>query len=64
MFILYNFQRDSAFQVMTLEKWNFVPGVNLTGHFICSGEAIREFLRRRVDPSKSIAAGKSSRCWR
>ncbi|HEY8735107.1 MAG TPA: SDR family oxidoreductase, partial [Puia sp.] len=40
------------------EQWNFVLGVNLTGHFLCSREAIREFLRRGIDPSKSKAAGK------
>jgi glucose 1-dehydrogenase len=51
-------QRDAAFQDMTLEQWNFVLGVNLTGHFLCSREAIREFLRRGVDESKSKAAGK------
>lgn len=51
-------QRDAAFQDMTLEQWNFVLGVNLTGQFLCSREAIREFLRRGVDPSRSKAAGK------
>ncbi|MDP9040358.1 MAG: glucose 1-dehydrogenase [Bacteroidota bacterium] len=51
-------QRDAPFQDMTLEQWNFVLGVNLTGHFLCSREAIREFLRRGVDLSKSKAAGK------
>ncbi|HZZ74983.1 MAG TPA: glucosidase, partial [Puia sp.] len=30
----------------------------LTGHFLCSREAIREFLRKGVEPSKSKAAGK------
>jgi glucose 1-dehydrogenase len=51
-------QKDSAFQDMTLENWNFVLGVNLTGQFLCAREAIREFLRRGIDPKKSIAAGK------
>ena len=51
-------QRDSPFQDMSLEQWNFVIGVNLTGQFLCSREAIREFLRRGVDPAKSKAAGK------
>jgi glucose 1-dehydrogenase len=51
-------QKDSAFQDMTLEQWNFVLGVNLTGQFLCSREAIREFLRRGVDPTRSKAAGK------
>jgi glucose 1-dehydrogenase len=51
-------QRDSPFEEMTLEQWNFVLGVNLTGQFLCAREAIREFLRRGVDPSRSKAAGK------
>lgn len=51
-------QKDAAFQDMTLEQWNFVLGVNLTGQFLCSREAIREFLRRGVDPTRSKAAGK------
>jgi glucose 1-dehydrogenase len=51
-------QKDAPFQDMSLEQWNFVLGVNLTGQFLCSREAIREFLRRGVDPSKSKAAGK------
>ncbi len=51
-------QKDAPFQDMTLEHWNFVLGVNLTGQFLCSREAIREFLRRGIDPSKSKSAGK------
>ncbi len=51
-------QKDAPFQDMTLEHWNFVLSVNLTGHFLCSREAIREFLRRGIDPAKSKAAGK------
>jgi glucose 1-dehydrogenase len=51
-------QRDSAFQDMTLEKWNKVLNVNLTGQFLCARAAIREFLRRGVVPSVSRAAGK------
>jgi glucose 1-dehydrogenase len=51
-------QRDSAFLEMTLEKWNKVLSVNLTGQFLCAREAIREFLRRGVVPAVSRAAGK------
>jgi glucose 1-dehydrogenase len=51
-------QRDSAFQEMTLDQWNTVIGVNLTGQFLCAREAVREFLRRGVVPSVSAAAGK------
>jgi len=51
-------QRDSAFQDMTLDQWNFVIGVNLTGQFLCAREAVKEFLRRGVVPEVSSAAGK------
>jgi glucose 1-dehydrogenase len=51
-------QRDAAFAEMTLEQWNFVIGVNLTGQFLCAREAVREFKRRGVDPKVSTAAGK------
>jgi glucose 1-dehydrogenase len=51
-------QRDAAFEEMSLEQWNFVLSVNLTGYFLCSREAIREFLRRGIDSKKSRAAGK------
>ncbi|AIE86092.1 SDR family oxidoreductase [Fimbriimonas ginsengisoli] len=51
-------QRDAAFHEMTLDQWNFVLSVNLTGQFLCAREAIREFLRRGVRPEVSRAAGK------
>ena len=51
-------QRDSPFHEMTLDKWNKVLSVNLTGQFLCAREAVREFLRRGVVPSVSSAAGK------
>lgn len=51
-------QRDASFTDMTLEQWNTVIGVNLTGQFLCAREAIREFLRRGVQPERSKAAGK------
>jgi glucose 1-dehydrogenase len=51
-------QRDAAFQNMTLEQWNFVLSVNLTGQFLCAREAAREFIRRGVVPELSLAAGK------
>jgi len=50
-------QRDASFTEMTLEQWNFVIGVNLTGQFLCAREAIKEFLRRGVN-GKSKSAGK------
>ncbi|HZT02436.1 MAG TPA: SDR family oxidoreductase [Steroidobacteraceae bacterium] len=51
-------QRDAPFQDMTLERWNKVLSVNLTGQFLCAREAVREFLRRGVIPEVSCAAGK------
>ena len=51
-------QRDSAFDTMTLEQWNTVIGVNLTGQFLCQRAAAREFKKRGVVPSVSLSAGK------
>jgi glucose 1-dehydrogenase len=51
-------QKDAAFVDMTLEDWNLVIGVNLTGQFLCAREAVKEFLRRGVRPDISCAAGK------
>jgi glucose 1-dehydrogenase len=51
-------QKDAPFENMTLEQWNTVIGVNLTGQFLCCREAIREFKRRGVKPEVSCAAGK------
>jgi glucose 1-dehydrogenase len=51
-------QDDSPFETMTLEKWNNVIGVNLTGQFLCTRQAAREFQRRGVDKKVSVAAGK------
>jgi glucose 1-dehydrogenase len=51
-------QKDSKFHEMSLEEWNYVIDINLTGQFLCCREAIREFLRRGVDPARSKSAGK------
>lgn len=50
-------QKDAPFTEMTLDQWNFVLGVNLTGQFLCAREAIKEFLKRGVN-GKSKSAGK------
>jgi glucose 1-dehydrogenase len=50
-------QKDAPFTEMTLDQWNFVLGVNLTGQFLCAREAIKEFLRRGIN-GKSKSAGK------
>jgi glucose 1-dehydrogenase len=51
-------QKDASFHEMTLEEWNYVLSVNLTGQFLCSREAIKEFLRRGVVEGRSKSAGK------
>ena len=51
-------QRDAAYDEMTIEQWNTVIGVNLTGQFLCTREAAREYKRRGVIASVSQAAGK------
>ena len=51
-------QRDSSFENMTLQQWNTVIGINLTGQFLCAREAVREFLRRGMKPEISSALGK------
>jgi len=51
-------QRDAKVYEMSLEDWNFVLGVNLTGQFLCSREAIRAFLNRNTPRACSCAAGK------
>ncbi len=51
-------QVDSIFIDMTLAQWQKVIDVNLTGQFLCSREAAREFIRRGVVPKRSVAAGK------
>jgi glucose 1-dehydrogenase len=51
-------QRDAPVDRLTLDQWNAVIGVNLTGQFLCAREAVREFKRRGVRPEVSCAAGK------
>ena len=51
-------QLDAPFEDMTLDQWNKLLGINLTGQFLCAREAVREFLRRGVVSQRSVAAGK------
>ncbi len=51
-------QRDAHFHEMTIEQWNKVISVNLTGQFLCAREAIIEMLRRGPVPERSVACGK------
>ena len=51
-------QRDAPFDKMTLEQWNTVLGINLTGQFFTTRAAVREFRARGVIREVSVAAGK------
>lgn len=51
-------QKDKAFHEMTLDEWNKVIAINLTGQFLCAREAIKEFMKRGVVLSRSKSAGK------
>jgi glucose 1-dehydrogenase len=51
-------QRDAPVHEMSLKDWELVLGVNLTGQFLCSREAIKEFLHREVPRDCSCSAGK------
>lgn len=51
-------QRDAPLTEMTLEQWNTVLGVNLTGAFLCTRSAARAMIARPARPDVSRAAGK------
>ncbi len=51
-------QLNAPVDQMTLEQWQGVIDVNLTGVFLCAREAIRAFKRQGIDRSISYACGK------
>jgi glucose 1-dehydrogenase len=51
-------QRDAPLTQMTLEQWNTVLGVNLTGMFLCTRAAARAMLPPPPRPELSRATGK------
>jgi glucose 1-dehydrogenase len=51
-------QKDAGFAEMTLDEWNLVISVNLTGQFLCAREAVREFRRRGPRPRVCKPLGK------
>src|SRR5262249_14603484 len=51
-------QQDAPFIDMTLEQWNRVLGVNLTGMFLCARAAAHAMVSQSVRPPISGAAGK------
>jgi len=48
-------QRDSPFQEMTLEQWNYVLAVNLTGQFLCASPRNRD--------ERCSTTGARQTCW-
>ncbi len=51
-------QQDANIDDMTLDQWNTVMGVNLTGQFLCARAAVRQYKRQSIDPERSVALGK------
>lgn len=51
-------QKDASAVDMTLDDWNTVIGVNLTGQFLCARAALRIFNRQGIREGVSRAAGK------
>jgi glucose 1-dehydrogenase len=51
-------QRDAGIATMTLEQWNKVLSVNLTGQFLCARAAIAQYRRQGDSRHVSRARGK------
>ncbi len=51
-------QLNAPVDEMTLDQWQRVIDVNLTGQFLCAREAIKAFKRQGIDRSISHSAGK------
>ncbi len=51
-------QKDASLHEMTLAQWQLLIDVNLTGQFLCTREAIKEFMRSGPRPEVSKALGK------
>lgn len=51
-------EKNAPFGEMTLEDWEKVISVNLTGQFLCAREAVNAFRRQGVEEKISCAAGK------
>lgn len=50
-------QKDAAVADMSLEDWNAVIDVNLTGQFLCAREAVRRFRAQPKDGRPARSAG-------
>ncbi len=51
-------QLNAPVDEMSMEQWQGVIDVNLTGMFLCAREAVRAFKRQGIDRSISYACGK------
>ena len=51
-------QSDASFVDMTLDQWQKVLDVNLTGAFLCSRAAVRQFLEQDAVAEQSRSVGK------
>lgn len=51
-------QLNAPVDEMTMEQWQRVIDVNLTGMFLCARESIRAFKRQGIDRSISYSCGK------
>jgi glucose 1-dehydrogenase len=50
-------QQDAAIADMTLDDWNKVIGINLTGQFLCAREAVKRFRAQPVAGRPARSAG-------
>ena len=50
-------QKDAGVAEMSLEDWNTVIGINLTGQFLCAREAVRRFRMQPPDKRPARSAG-------
>ena len=50
-------QKDAAIADMSLDDWNAVIGINLTGQFLCTREAVRRFRAQPEDGRPARSAG-------
>ncbi len=51
-------QNEASIDEMSIEDWQKVIDVNLTGYFLCSREAIQKFKNQKINQNISVAAGK------
>ena len=50
-------QKDAAIADMSLDDWNTVIDINLTGQFLCAREAVRRFRKQPADGRPARSAG-------